>query len=462
MTAEVQGDKIDRELEEIRASLVAQEHRFLRILYNYWLYRDRPREDKVRGASASALLWGLLPSAATSSTGAVAALGLYLAYSANGLLEEQNGLTRDQNIYLQQQIEIQTTEIYQTRKAALIGVLYDLAESAGEEAASRHKHSSRARLEAVTTLVAIEKERNKVLDLTSVDLSGLELNGADLSGVILARAKLHGTKLQGATLERADLSRANLTSADLRGANFAGALLEEVKLSGARHSEETRWPVDFEPGRAGAAPIPEFPIGEPKIDPLREAEEVVEPYYMASSAARVAADPNDLEAARVVNLYRGKLYSKLGSFYSAIESMSRSSADTRVHSPSYGDVRRAMLRFGVAHEKAANHRKRDMLFTGFINSLQPNFYIDGASEILWGKLERLEALDIDLLAKLAASGENWVVPPPTDYADEVATRLERESLIDIRRDKTGKIHLRAKKAAGKMVKFASDRPKIKL
>lgn len=81
-------------------------------------------------------------------------------------------------------------------------------------------------------LVNIAFQGGKPLWLAGADLSGLNLEGAPLAGASLA----------GATLKRANL----------RGADLQGADLEGADLEGASYDDSTRWPLNFDPGKAGA------------------------------------------------------------------------------------------------------------------------------------------------------------------------------------------------------------------
>jgi hypothetical protein len=81
-------------------------------------------------------------------------------------------------------------------------------------------------------LVNMSVQGSKPLWLPGADLSGLNLEGAPLAGAYLA----------GATLKRANL----------RGADLQGADLEGTDLEGASYDDSTRWPLDFDPSKAGA------------------------------------------------------------------------------------------------------------------------------------------------------------------------------------------------------------------
>jgi uncharacterized protein YjbI with pentapeptide repeats len=73
------------------------------------------------------------------------------------------------------------------------------------------------------------------------DLSSANLRGADLSYANLRGADLYCADLSGADLSGADLSSANLGRADLSYAN----------LRGARASEYTTFPADFDAAARG-------------------------------------------------------------------------------------------------------------------------------------------------------------------------------------------------------------------
>jgi uncharacterized protein YjbI with pentapeptide repeats len=94
-------------------------------------------------------------------------------------------------------------------------------------------------------------------DLEEARLGGANLErawlmGAKLEGARLTEANLQGADLRKADLRRADLRRANLKRANLWGANLEGAILFGANLMVAAYSDDTKWPKDFEPEKAGA------------------------------------------------------------------------------------------------------------------------------------------------------------------------------------------------------------------
>jgi len=54
-----------------------------------------------------------------------------------------------------------------------------------------------------------------------------------------------------ARLNEANLSGANLRNADLNGADLSEANLDGVDWHGAKYTSYTKWPIGFEPDKAG-------------------------------------------------------------------------------------------------------------------------------------------------------------------------------------------------------------------
>jgi Pentapeptide repeats (8 copies) len=91
------------------------------------------------------------------------------------------------------------------------------------------------------------------VNLVWVELTGVNFQGADLSHTNLSGANLSESNFSGETnLTFADLSRADLRNSNLKGTRLEGANLEGVQLEGAAYDETTRFPLGFDPLRAGA------------------------------------------------------------------------------------------------------------------------------------------------------------------------------------------------------------------
>lgn len=93
--------------------------------------------------------------------------------------------------------------------------------------------------------------------MDEVNLTGADLSGANMVAVKLRKAKLLGAKavrtvMSDGDLSGSDLSGADLSDAVLLGTNLTGARLTGTRLKGATYSKSTRWPIGFDPAKAGA------------------------------------------------------------------------------------------------------------------------------------------------------------------------------------------------------------------
>ena len=92
-------------------------------------------------------------------------------------------------------------------------------------------------------------------NLTDADLTGADLTGADLTDAKLGVANLTDTYLNNAKLIGAYLFWTNLNGADLTGADLTGTYLNNADLRGVRYDENTKFPPDFDPHKAGCIKI---------------------------------------------------------------------------------------------------------------------------------------------------------------------------------------------------------------
>jgi Pentapeptide repeats (8 copies) len=91
------------------------------------------------------------------------------------------------------------------------------------------------------------------VNLVWVELTGVNFQGADLSHANLSGANLSESNFSGETnLTFADLSRTDFRNTNLKGTRLEGANLEGIQLEGAVYDETTRFPLGFDPMRAGA------------------------------------------------------------------------------------------------------------------------------------------------------------------------------------------------------------------
>lgn len=91
------------------------------------------------------------------------------------------------------------------------------------------------------------------VNLVWVELTGVNFQGADLSHANLSGANLSESNFSGETnLTFADLSRADFRNTNLKGTRLEGANLEGIQLEGSVYNETTKFPLGFDPIRAGA------------------------------------------------------------------------------------------------------------------------------------------------------------------------------------------------------------------
>ena len=105
-------------------------------------------------------------------------------------------------------------------------------------------------------------------NLTGADLSYSDLRNADLSGANLSNAKLVNANLAMACLKKANFNNADFTKANLRSdtpdkryshnnnqynfIDLKNANLEGAIFKGTLYDESTRFPIEFDPKKAGA------------------------------------------------------------------------------------------------------------------------------------------------------------------------------------------------------------------
>jgi len=101
----------------------------------------------------------------------------------------------------------------------------------------------RANLHDVNFTNAIMEKANFAnASLINANLTGADLRDANLTEANLAGANLTNTKLIGTNLQKAELTEADLSKAIIENANFEGV----------SYAENTLWPNNFNPQKAGA------------------------------------------------------------------------------------------------------------------------------------------------------------------------------------------------------------------
>ena len=313
-TASLEADVAQQRLRDADqdARIFEQEHRLYAVIWNWFRYRastppaDATDEERAswnmrRAASCKAIIWRLFAPSTAAAVGGSAAVvisgfGLWIAWRANELLDQQNAkfdhqnalvarqnkYFQDQNAKLQEQISMQANQEYIARRAALFATLYDRKETCNMDEVQKDilcsggvlatipikceasgktrcppKAAVRSREEALRAFTQMERGREPLptmstvqgapevprLSLSRIDLAGANLNnahlqganldGAHLEGARLYGAHLEGARLYGAHLDKATLDKAHLQDADLRGAHLRNAHVVAGNLQGA-------------------------------------------------------------------------------------------------------------------------------------------------------------------------------------------------------------------------------------
>lgn len=88
-------------------------------------------------------------------------------------------------------------------------------------------------------------------EFTGADLEHAQLVLKDLKAAVLVEANLTRANLIHADFTGANLERAILTEAKLQDTILQRAILTDADLKGAQYSSETKFPLDFDPEKAG-------------------------------------------------------------------------------------------------------------------------------------------------------------------------------------------------------------------
>ncbi|MCR9245632.1 MAG: pentapeptide repeat-containing protein [bacterium] len=207
------GDRVG----DLERNVVAQEHRPVAVLANFFRFGlPRSKHDR-RWASRTALAMLLFAPSTLIIGGSIVAIV--------NLLQ------------VQEQIDIDRQSDYETRKAILLSKIY-ATERRWPWSEPEPVHSDRVRWEAARSYIALQNGRGEPVDLTGAVIrglklegrTGLNLNGAVLNGAVLDAATLRGVEMQGASLINASLRGANLYDVDLTEANLFGSVLEDAVL----------------------------------------------------------------------------------------------------------------------------------------------------------------------------------------------------------------------------------------
>jgi uncharacterized protein YjbI with pentapeptide repeats len=208
----IESEKNSNEIEQLRAELIAQDHRLFTTLRRYFIERKTwPKDDPRHAAVKMALIYAFFsPAAIAVGGGGIALASLGVLLWQNSILLDQNGLISSQNSFMQEQIRSNNRQWTAERKASLLSIIYDkkpCEEDEDKECPKGYICIKRerkecpasnlvARTNAVESYIRIKKEEC-VRPECRVEISNLELKGAyfssgNMQNVTLAESDLRG------------------------------------------------------------------------------------------------------------------------------------------------------------------------------------------------------------------------------------------------------------------------------
>jgi uncharacterized protein YjbI with pentapeptide repeats len=279
--------EVERRLNLLESQLLAQEHRLVHVVGNFFSLLFFKYSPQCRWAIVRAFVWTLVgfvvPTSRGSSSITLALAAIVIAIWANLLMQQQNQIMRDQTVIMQQQSDIAEATSFNSRlddlqkelAASVTGsvlpeslhrevvdwsqslVPYGRPDASGRllsrergrllrslvnapadtrraiaESDFSGANLRQARFQAVRPVLAEAHLENAVLD--GAALSSADLHEAYLHKASLRQAFLDSSNLADANVTNADLSGADLRGADLRHGSFAGTDLRNAQLEGAQ------------------------------------------------------------------------------------------------------------------------------------------------------------------------------------------------------------------------------------
>lgn len=255
---------------EMKAELIAQEHRLLPIVRNALAYGRLPPEDARHQAAFTAGLWRLVTSAEAQTImvagggGLVAIFGIILTLQSVRIAERQEKQALIQNALaeanrmalLHTEVTALATEIAEAinpadtdvfaRVRTLCNVLepYRTLKWDGHKPELSERLSNRERGElflacAKTDLIDPNDGKPTCSSYCDIDFSYADLSGQDLDGVHIRKCRLSASDLSESTLYGAEAAETDLENANFGGAylhyvDFNAAMLEGAQFEGAR------------------------------------------------------------------------------------------------------------------------------------------------------------------------------------------------------------------------------------
>jgi uncharacterized protein YjbI with pentapeptide repeats len=224
---EIENNKLETE-----ANFIAQEHRLIPAIKNFFERKKWNSSDPRRVAAKHALLWRIFsPSSAIVIGGSAIGFCTLLiliwqgveiskqtqsSLKQNDIISEQNRYFQLQNEKMQEQISDEKRRFLSTRRTELLKILFDQ---------KNNTPIYNAKIRASSLIEYIELFPDNGDELNGALLQGVNLNHYDITGIQLRNADFSNAVLKKVTFSNSDLGFANFSGADIQQCDFTSTIL---------------------------------------------------------------------------------------------------------------------------------------------------------------------------------------------------------------------------------------------
>lgn len=232
-----------------QAMFIEQEHRFIKVVINFFRRSQWEKNDIRRVAAQKALIWSIIsPSKVTAIGGfTVGLISLMILYWQGKTLSEQNSIISEQNSFFQEQNKQISSQLLEedkrflfTRRTDLLKILFDNKEGIPSENAKLRAIA----LQEFLTLFPNEKDLlsgalMQYTELNNTDLSNRNLQNINFSSTVLKGTNFTNSNLKGASFNRALIDGAIFKDADLQNVQFANSVIDQSVFDGANFNRSS-------------------------------------------------------------------------------------------------------------------------------------------------------------------------------------------------------------------------------
>ena len=234
---------LKKQLEEQKSLLVEQEHRFFKVLTNFFISRRKwPKDDKRRAASAKALLYSIFfsPTTVAVTGGTVAIISLFILYDQTDAMKEQNVAIVEQNQLLLEQNNQQDDQFVNQRLTELTKILYDTTVS---------EYTGKLKTEALYEYIQLKRRRtlpNQLVGLQNAQLQGVRLNKRIIEKVDFSGANFSYSSLDSMVFKNCEFENAAFLEMSLEKVYFESNNFKESESHFTTYLNVTFYKCNFE------------------------------------------------------------------------------------------------------------------------------------------------------------------------------------------------------------------------